>query len=189
MDMPTAEVSDDEIANLADLLARLEPGFLPFKIFHQIARLVTMPIVELVPLRVMDRGNVQVLLLKREADDPVWPNQLHVPGTVIRSSDTSGSFADPLQRVITKELAGTRTSEPTFVKSILHHSGRGMEASQIFWVEVQGEPREGTFYDADALPPNIVRSQLDFIPDAVADFKARKARGSKSVLTNDNASV
>ncbi len=47
--------------------------------------------------------------------------------------------------------------------------------SQIFWVEVQGEAIEGAFYDASELPGDIVRSQLDFIPDAIAHFKSARA--------------
>ncbi len=147
---------------------------LPFDIFHQVARLVATPIIEVVPLRT-NAGKTEILLLRREVDDPVWPNQLHVPGTVVRASDTPGSFNDPLKRVLSKELHGVPTSALTFVKNILHHSGRGMEASQIFWVEVQGEAIEGAFYDANELPGDIVRSQLDFIPDAIAHFKSARA--------------
>lgn len=168
------KLSDQQIAQIATLLSKLEPGFLPFDIFHQVTRLVATPIVEVVPLRLNSRGKVEVLLLEREADDPVWPGQLHVPGTVVRATDAPGSFNVPLQRVLAKELTGTKTSEPTFVKSILHHSGRGMEASQVFWVEVQNEPTSGTLYPIEALPHEIVASQLDFIPDVIAHFKATR---------------
>jgi hypothetical protein len=133
-----------------------------------------MPIVEIVPLRISADGKVEVLLLQREADDPIWPGQLHVPGTVIRATDAPGSFDNPLQRVLTKELPGTKTSEPAFVESILHYSGRGMEASQVYWVEIQNEPAEGVFYVTEDLPETIVQSQLDFIPDAIAHFKTHQ---------------
>lgn len=164
------KLSEHEITQVSTLLAKLEPGFLPFAIFHQVTRLAAMPIVEVVPLRVSANGRIEVLLLLRETDDPVWPGQLHVPGTVVRATDTPGSFDAPLQRVLSKELTGTRTSEPHFVKSILHYSGRGMEVSQVYWVEVQSEPVEGVFYDAEDLPDTIVRSQLDFISDTIAHF-------------------
>jgi hypothetical protein len=168
-------LSESEVKQAAALLSRLKPGLLPFEIFHEVARVSTMPIVEVVPLRVAQRGITEILLLQREDDDPVWPGQLHVPGTVVRASDTPGSFDDPLNRVLTKELANTKTTSPVFVKNILHHSGRGMEASQIFWVEVEGEPAGGKFYDVDSLPESIVQSQLDFIPDAIAHFRDAKA--------------
>lgn len=132
------------------------------------------PIIEVVPLRKSSNGKVEILLLKREADDPVWPGQLHVPGTVVRASDAPGSFEESLNRILVKELAGVNTSKPTFVENILHHSGRGMEVSQIFLTEIQGKPVVGEFYDIDDLPQSIVKSQLDFIPDAIAHF--RKSR-------------
>jgi len=167
----TEELTEHEIAQATDLLARLKPGFLPFDIFHGIARLVAMPIVEIVPLRRSLAGKVEILLLERESDDPIWPGQLHVPGTVVRASDTPGSFTTSLKRVLSKELLNAKTSEPIFVKSILHHSGRGMEVSQIFWVDIEGEVSVGEFHDAENLPDSVVKSQLDFIPDAVAHFK------------------
>lgn len=158
-------------------LAQFKPGYLPKPIFLQLAQLLTLPIVEVVPLR--KRGErVEILLTQRSADDPFWPRQWHVPGTVVRATDTPGTFADPLQRVLQQELKGVATAEPEFVKTVFHHSGRGMEMSQIFWVEVTGEPIVGEFYDTDNLPPTVVTSQLDFIPAAIAHFK--KSKGIKS---------
>jgi uncharacterized RmlC-like cupin family protein len=162
---------EQEVTLTARLLSKLKPGFLPFDIFHQVTRLVATPIIEVVPLRRSPNGKVEILLLKREADDPVWPGQLHVPGTVVRASDTPGSFDEALGRVLNKELVSVTTSKPVFVKNILHFSGRGMEVSQIFWTEIQGEPVTGEFYEPDDLPQTIVKSQLDFIPDAVAHFR------------------
>jgi hypothetical protein len=158
-------------AEVAGALSNLQPGVLPFDIFHAIARLMVMPIIEVVPLRRGPEGRVEILLLKREANDPVWPRQLHVPGTVVRASDEAGSFRDALTRVLEGELKQVEVGEPVLVKNILHHSGRGMEASQVFWVEVRGEAGKREFYDAEHLPDTIVKSQLDFIPDAIAHFK------------------
>ncbi|HSX07389.1 MAG TPA: hypothetical protein VLG11_00685 [Candidatus Saccharimonadales bacterium] len=162
--------SDEEVKAAAQVLQKLEPGFLPFPIFHEVARLTTTPIVEIVPLRT-HQGRTEILLLKREADDPVWPGKLHAPGTVLRATDTLQSA---LKRVCDDELQGVQVTEPKFVTNILHHSGRGMEAPQIYWVEVLGDASGvGQFYDADDLPEDLVRSQLDFIPQAVRAYQAR----------------
>lgn len=160
------ELSDDEIGIVAKSLSKLEPGYLPLPIFHEVTRLTTTPIIEIVPLRRRE-NSIQILLLKRESDDPVWPNQLHIPGTVVRATDTLDSA---LERILTKELSSTATSKPKFVKSILHHSGRGMESSQIYWVDVIGEATAGQFYDVKNLPKTIVASQMDFIPAAIDDY-------------------
>lgn len=164
-----------DLDKAADILSSLQPGVLPFRIFRELARLSVMPIIEVVPLRLNSSNKIEILLLKRESDDPIWPSQLHVPGTVIRASDSSGTYHDAFSRILEKELGGIQTSEPVFVRNLLHHSGRGMESSQIYWIEVNGEPTSGMFYDTDSLPNTIVNSQLDFIPDVIASFKASKS--------------
>jgi hypothetical protein len=47
----TQDVTDDEIQQAAKILRKLEPGYLPFPIFIEAARLVTFSIVELLPYR------------------------------------------------------------------------------------------------------------------------------------------
>lgn len=163
-------ISKSEIRNVVEGLEKLQPGLLPFEIFHAVTRVVATPIIELVPIRRNEDNQPEVLLVRRDADDPVWPNQLHVPGTVIRGSDEEGSFKDAFGR-ISKELGGIALEDPTLVKNIIHHSGRGMEVSQIYWADISGiEQVEGEFYPADNLPDDLVQSQLDFIPEAVAHF-------------------
>ena len=165
--------TNKEITEAARILSGLEPGFLPFPIFEQVARLSTLPIVEIVPLRQNARGEVEVLLLPRHAVDDlaIFKDNLHTPGVVVRPSDTSGSFEDAFRRILQDELQGLACSEPTYVTHILHNSGRGLEAAQIYWVEVLEEPIVGAFYTADELPASTMQSQFDFIPTAVAHYR------------------
>ncbi len=165
------QLSQTEITEVVSSLSKLHPGLLPFEIFHAITRLVATPIIELVPVRLNKKGIPEILLLRRDANDPVWPNQLHTPGTVVRGSDVPGSFQDAFNR-IAGELGGVQLSHPTFVKSILHHSGRGMEVSQIYWAEIYDTETTlvGNFFAADTLPDETVQSQLDFIPDVVRHY-------------------
>lgn len=167
----------DKIHELTTLLAELQPGFYPEPLFLEFCRLTASPIVEVVPLRKNGEA-VEVLLLERRADDPVFAGQVHTPGTVIRPDDTLGSFNDAFQRLLAGELHGVATTEPVFVTNILHDVGRGTEASHIHWVKVLGEPAVGQWYPADSLPDNLVRGQLDFIPLAVEHFKASTSRTS-----------
>ncbi len=162
-------LSSDEEQQLVALLAKLQPGLLPFDVFHQVARLCALPIIELVPVRTHN-DTVEVLLLERAADDPIWPGKLHVPGTVIRSSDTIGSFDDAFSRLLTEELDGVATNPPVFVQNMLNRSNRGIEASQLYWVEVTGEPLVGKFYPANELRSTVVPSQLDFILSAIEAY-------------------
>jgi uncharacterized RmlC-like cupin family protein len=170
------ELSSQEAVTVATLLSKLQPGFLPFVIFHQLARLLPMPVVEVVPLRTTDNGTVEILLLNREADDPIWPGKLHVPGTVIRATDAEFSFESALRRVIHDEMADTEVSEPVFVQTMLHRSLRGMEVGQIFWLDVRGEPKQGAFYAVDHLPDSLIAAQIGFIQAAIAYYKKTKSR-------------
>ena len=165
-------MTSEEYAEAARILAKLNPGFLPFDIFQQVARLSTLSIVEIVPLRTNSRGNVEVLLLEREADDPIFAGQLHTPGCVVLSTDTPGSFESAFRRLIHGELGGIHTSEPSYVTQLLHHSGRGMESSHIYWVDVKEEAAVGEFYDINHLPERFMKSQRDFLFQAVASYGA-----------------
>lgn len=164
-------LNKDEEKQLVELLSKLEPGFLPYGIFVQIARLVVMPIIEFVPLR-LNKGSVEVLLLHRGKDDPIWPDEWHTPGTVIRATDNQADIYKAFERIIKDELRGTQVSNGHFVGTILHPSKRGVEHAQIFWVEVLGEPAVGEFYPADNLPVSLIESQRKFIGQAVKSFSS-----------------
>jgi hypothetical protein len=162
--------NEQKINQITSLLEEMSPGFYPGPIFQQFSRLTVNPIVEVVPVRKRQNSGVEILLLERDADDPIFPGQLHTPGTVVRPDDSSGSFDDALRRILDDELQGIKTTIPAFVRNIFHHSGRGMEASQIFWVELAEAPKGAHFYAADSLPERLMRSQLDFIPLAIEHY-------------------
>lgn len=166
-------MTEEGIIQTAHLLAKLQPGFLPYPIFEQIARLVALPIVEFVPLR-KHEGNIEVLLIARPDDDPLWPGLLHTPGTVIRATDLNEGKQEnwpAFERILKDELEGTKVSSPHYVGSIFHESKRGAEQAQLYWVEVQGEPKVGRFYPVDKLPPSLIDSQVTFIKEATKHYQ------------------
>jgi hypothetical protein len=164
-DEPTSQA----LARVVTTLAKLRPGFLPFPLFQEFARLMVLPIVELVPLRKSMNGDIEILLLPRDDTDPIWPDQLHVPGTVVRATDNT--VAECLNRLVLGELIDGSYSIPTFATNILHDSGRGKESSQVYWVEVTKEPTIGSFYPYRNLPSRVVQSQLDFLSLAVEHYE------------------
>lgn len=159
---------------LVELLKELDAGFLPYDVFVEIARLTVLSIIEFVPLRKNAEGEVYILLLSRGEDDPIWPNEMHVPGTVIRPTDTEGKMYLAFDRILKEELKGTKVSVPHYVGSNLHRSKRGMEQAQIYWVEVLEEPKVGKFYIADKLPRQLMKSQTNFINLAIQNFRTAK---------------
>jgi hypothetical protein len=153
--------------SLAAHLSKLPAGFQPFDIFVQLARIVALPIIEFVPLR--RRGSlVEVLLLERPADDKFWPSMLHTPGTVIRATDDS--LENAFRRIIEDELASTAVGKPVFVQNKLIKSLRGTEVSQIYWLEVTGQPSVGMFYNVAELPTNMLAPQREFIGKSVSNY-------------------
>lgn len=167
---PKVEPTTEEIAVAIQTLSKLRPGFLPLPIFLETTRLTVSSIVEIVPLRMKDK-RVQVLLTKRDDDDPNWPGMLHTPGTVVRPTDEEGSYTSAFERILGDELASVElASEPRYVDSILHRQARGMEDAKVFFVVVAGEPTRGSFYDVANLPDNTVDTQVDFIQMAAKKF-------------------
>lgn len=172
-----ANVSDEDIQKTSALLAKFDPGFLPYPVFVQVARLVALPIIEFIPLRRGENGQTQVLLIERPADDPLWPGLWHTPGTVVRATDThrgqEGGW-QAFERIRHDELKDTAVGTPHFVGSLFHTSKRGAEQAQLYWVEVTAQPAVGEFYDAGDLPQNMISSQRDFIGQAVKSFEAEQ---------------
>jgi hypothetical protein len=164
---------DDDIRKTADLLRQFEPGFLPYPVFEQVARLVAMPVVEFIPLRNTE-GRVEVLLIDRGPSDPFWPNMLHTPGTVVRATDfgsSSGGSWPAFQRIMHDELKDVALGSPLYVGSLFHKSKRGVEQAQLYAVEVIGQPLVGKFYPVDALPTSLIDSQKVFIAEAARYFQ------------------
>lgn len=168
--------SKDEakIKQTADLLSEFTPGFLPYPVFEQVARLVALPIIEFIPLQRID-DDIQVLLLRRPPDDPLWPNELHTPGTVIRATDigVGKNIWRPFERILEDELEGTPVGHPHYVGSIMHKSRRGTEQAQIYWVELIGKPHTGELYSINDLPLNFMESQKNFVSKAVESYKTQ----------------
>ncbi len=164
----TSNLTNDEVAQAASLLARLEPGFLPFPIFLQVCRLTTMTTVELILLRRRPDGTVETWLRRRADDDTLWPGKWCNPGCVIRPTD---HLEDTFTRLIADDLSGTPfAGEPQFVTYMLNRSRRGQTGSPLYWVELAEEPAHGQYFPVDALPDDMVQDQKVLIEAAVRHY-------------------
>ncbi len=166
--------SEQEISQAAAVLNRLQPGFLPQELFMAVTRLCAVPILELVPLR-RNNGKTEVLLLQRPADDPIWPSQLHTPGTFILSTDIGEGLTKPLTRLYDKELGIKPSIQPVFVDTILHKQARGTEFAAVHYIDLTGvSVPAGSWHTADVLPESIITTQRGFIAEAVKLFEKRQ---------------
>jgi hypothetical protein len=165
------EPSPEEINSVQHILARLQPGHLPLPIFAEVARLTVTPVIEIVPLKIDTSGILRVLLEKRDNNDPHWAGMLHIPGTIVLSTDSGKTFEDALDRIIAKKLK-VRASKPEFVESIFCKVSRGAEVALIYMVEIIEEPVLGDLYDVKSLPKNIIEGHEHFIQIAVKRYEA-----------------
>lgn len=168
-------------AAAANALSRLPVTTLSGELFHQFCRLVVMPAVEVVPIHVSDSGELHILLIPRQETDPVWPGQLHTPGTILRSLDRKGSFDDAFSRILKGELAGIRTlSAPQFVGTLFIDSERGGVLQLIHWVEIDSN---GPFslFPVTSLPERLIQAQRPMIEMAVQNFKEVKGLDNNSL--------
>jgi ADP-ribose pyrophosphatase YjhB (NUDIX family) len=171
MSNETARLTKAELDFVAATLKKLQPGFLPYVIFQEIARLTALPIVEVVPVRQVDNGRIQVLLTQREPDDALWPAMWHNPGTVIRATDEAGNYVDAMRRIFSEELDLAVVPELHFVTSFLHKTRRGTESTQIYWTELNKPSGLGNFFDAAALPSTTIGSHIEIIQLAVKAYQ------------------
>lgn len=151
-------------------LASLEPGKLPLDVFNQFARLMVTPVVEVVPFYKGIDKPLRVYLLKRSADDPLWPNMYHVPGSTVLSNDTPGSFADALQRALSNRLVALEPFNLTHIETRLCRVSRGLEVAIVYSTELKLPPEENSLYSFEALPENIIEGHEDFIKIAFKKF-------------------
>lgn len=174
----TVIMDEEKTEQLTNLLKELKPGFLPYPVFEQVARLVALPILELVPYRVV-ADRIEVLLLERPENDPIWPNMWHAPGTVIRATDLNAQTHDlrsAFDRLVHDELMGVALGPTVFVASVLHESKRGAEQAQIYCSELLEEPKNGKLFAVDSLPEQFMAHQQDFI-----NLVARKVKENTGV--------
>lgn len=171
---PAPELTEEKIAEVIAVLRLMEPGKIHKGLFPDMARLVNTQIIELVPVRRSAEGRIEVLLTRRPHGDPIWPDKLHTPGTIVSASDRPFTYDDAFNRLFEGELQGVETGEPVLAHPlpIPHDSERGRENALVYWVEVKGEATAGDFYDVEALPSDLVQSQLDFIPVAIESYRA-----------------
>lgn len=159
----------DDHRELCERLNSIEPGYLPPPVFRAFARLVVLPTFVVVPLRRIG-DKVFVLLTAREASDPDFAGLLQTQGTVIRPTDESLDAA--YDRLVRAELPGVSlTGRPVFVYTAFDRLPRGREISLVHWVEVDGAYSGSSLFDVDALPDDIIATELPRIRQAAQHFR------------------
>jgi hypothetical protein len=153
----------DEIDILVGLLAKLPAGRQPLEVFLEIARIRTLPVLELVVLGSNEKRQ-DVLLTRRSKDDTIWPGLWHIPGVVLAAQDKTMEGA--LDRLINTEFEGLELgAAPVFAKTYLRCSARGSEQASIYLAHAVGKPLVGEFFNVYNLPEDIVTDHVSLIEE------------------------
>jgi hypothetical protein len=161
----------NDLAAIPDLLARLEPGFLPPDVFDAIARLVVLPTYVVVPL-FLRQGALRVLLTRRDPDDAHYAGLLHPPGKIMLATDTG--TAAVYRRLMNSELPNiSPLSAPVFVEAFFTLILRGRELAMVHFLEIADPGPDGESFDAGALPVDVIDTDLPRVIRAVEAFRNR----------------
>lgn len=179
-------MNQDELADLAAAcLEKLEPGRQPLPLFTQLARLVVTSTVEIVPFKGTCESP-KVLLAKRSDDDPWWPGQWHLPGTVLLTTDKAFDVHDyetPVDRLYNDEFHGSisRVGSVTIFDSQRRTDTRGSEQTVFGWSHITltsgfDEVTGGELFDADRIESelageNVIDGHLNSVKRALRHYR------------------
>ncbi|MBI5404989.1 MAG: NUDIX hydrolase [Candidatus Kerfeldbacteria bacterium] len=167
--------SYEDIKHAAALaLNRVDPTE-PFgsELFLAVARVSITTCVESVCLRWGDNGRVEVLLAKRDPEDPAYPSMWHCPGTAMRVGET---IQDMFDRLAKREY-WTKVKSYRFVGfDNNQHEARGHFIHLVYLTELDVMSGHGTgkdqWFGIEQLPDGIVdHHRTTIIPMAVRKFR------------------
>ncbi len=167
----TEEFDPNEVG---EYLKSFQGKLLPEPVFNGIAETLALPYVELVIFNAHAHHQQQVLLTRREENDPYFPSQWHVPGTLLRSSDVTFRGTDlgmAVKRLLNDELRGLEVEHLTFSGFHFHKVARGVGLSMIYIALANQTPAVGQYFSVNHLPDKMIQEQAVFILKAVRDHK------------------
>ena len=165
------ELSETEIEEVVTILGKVDPQApLPQKLFYAIMRIISNPVVEIVPWRVNPETRVkEILFARRGADDPTWPGKLHTPGVIVRPSD-GDSYTNSIKRIARDELGGVAWENLKFLLITMGGDVRGHGMGVAFAMKIPGATdmsKYGEWYPVGVFPDNCIQEQIPWLKKAV----------------------
>lgn len=170
---------DDEI--VVAILRKWAGGRLSTRFFTALAYILPTTVAETVILR-QTGEKVEILLIPRPDDDPIWNGKVHSPGGALRRSDYE--HEDPFQgifrRIEAQELHTAFADPPLFVGCVTNLSERGPDVAHVFLASIVNEDTSPTgtiWVDVETLPTmdNFIHVQMKAITLAVGAFQKRQS--------------
>lgn len=147
-----------------------ETGRHPAELFYATSKTVPRLTVE---LAVFSVDKQQVLLTEREDEDPHFPKMWHLPGVMLVTADTQGTYPDAVDNAAGRaldELEGTRVTSllrlsPEYVNQPAREGPRGVEVPILYGgLLIPEEPNVGRMFDVDDLPEHLYEHHVPLIP-------------------------
>ena len=163
-------------AAVAEYLRGYKGQLLPSPVFYAIAETMALPYIELLIYH-PDTKRSEILLTRREEDDPYFPGLWHVPGTLLRAADLGkpgDNFGLAIERILNEELGGLTIGPTTLAGLYFHGVTRGVGLSIIHTTRAQGTPAVGQFFPVSHLPEDIIPEQAVFIRKTTIDLHRRR---------------
>jgi hypothetical protein len=116
---------------------------------------------ELYICRTTTDGKEQVYLLPRPANDPFYPNMLHMPGARKIPNETD---CEHLVRALKEtDLLYYDTNDIKYILSTTIKAKRGTEYADVRRMRIDYNQYQSHFYDVDNLPKNIIKHHKSLI--------------------------
>lgn len=165
----------------------------PQKIFDVFQKVFGGTSLEVVPIRYDPKGNIEVFMIERPDSDTYWPNELHVPGTMVFAWDwlEGNKFEKPWDRLMKKEIIQNNEGSPVHVSTLLLNTKRGAETAYINNIVFKGPTSSegGNWYPVDSLPGNIIDHHKIVVFEGIHDFVGSVISGHYSNQDISNRAV
>jgi len=147
-----------------------ETGRHPAELFYATSKTVPRSTVE---LAIFSVDKQQVLLTPRESDDPHFPKMWHLPGVMLVTADTEGTYPDAIDNAAVRaldELEGTRVTSllrlsPEYVNQPPRKGPRGVEIPVLYGgLLIPERPNVGQMFDVDDLPESLYEHHIPLVP-------------------------
>ncbi len=168
--MNSKNLTKNEIAQTIKLLRKLTLGSIPYDIFVEICRLTVAPVIDIVPIVILD-NQPEVILIKRPQSDKCFSGLYHIPGSVLNPTDKKGSFETIFERIYKKDMKGIKPIvPPQFIDFNFYESNRGSEFSLLHWALFPKNITDFESFSFDDLPKDVIPHQIEFIRKAKERF-------------------
>lgn len=171
MSQITNALSDQEIQTVVGVLDKIDPQSpLPSKLFYAIMRIISNPVIEIVPWRVNPESGVkEILFIRRAENDPTWPGKLHTPGVIVRPIDGE-HYTNSIKRIARDELGGVGWEKLNFLLITMGGDVRGHGMGVVFAMKIPNTvdmSQYGKWYPLGVFPDNCIKEQIPWLTKAI----------------------